>query len=921
VLTAPDPPSSILDRVRAAPRLWKWLAGMALAFALLRIGMPAALVWGIEWAAQSQAGARLEVTDVSLSVLSGELTLLGVTVAQPDADPARPIDPETALLQLARVHLGIEWFDLLVGKINIPLLVIESPTARVAQRPDGSLAIPAPPADESIGAESVAPQPEIPEETVVAPSEEAQRVESSAATDPAAVVEVAEGTPAEPPATAVSPSEPSEAPALGWDIAVDRFELSDADFRVSRQSTGEVVAEFAADHFGLESLRVESGATSLGGIALERPVMKMQRDWAMNLGGGDDAADADPADASEPIPLRLAQIDVSSGGFTLQTPRGPLAASIRLAASDIGIDADHRFPVDVGVKLGEGRVELKGQVGLNPLYYEGQFNWTALAVPPFLLLNFPEVVPWLNSCDADGAFQVSFRSSPGDGPLGVTARGTSTVSSVSFKDPDSGELALEWKQLQVDARRIFVPIDPDGAPATEPILVEFASARLETPNIRYTNPPDALGRLTAALGALPPEPPAPEAAEEAGEETSEPPEVAADDEAPAPGGPAMLLTTDRLEIVDGTLHYVDRTVSPTHETQINGLAAKFGNLQLAPPSAQTIDMRGLIQKTGTFRLTGGLPGGRGRLQFDLKALDLVSYDSLARNAGWAVHSGSSTLKSEIRIGSNSYEADNRLVLHDFSVQPNEQGGFSATFGVSLDLALALLRDPFGDITLTIPVAMKRDEVGLGMGSIVLSALRSALMGALTSPFKLVGALLPDGGGPPSFDAVAFQPGSDALPADHADRVEPLAKLLNDRPGLALALNGQWAEADTPAVALQILTEKAQSGGDFPDVEGGSFFARRRVAGALRERADGGVGALEPADEQLLQAYIAAQPVEAARLASLAQARAEALLGAFAAVGVPPDAVSMDGPASGDVAGVALGLGPRPLQGGDPEPAP
>jgi hypothetical protein len=96
----------------------------------------------------------------------------------------------------------------------------------------------------------------------------------------------------------------------------------------------------------------------------------------------------------------------------------------------------------------------------------------------------------------------------------------------------------------------------------------------------------------------------------------------------------------------------------------------------------------------------------------------------------------------------------------------------------------------------------------------------------------------------------------------------------------------------------------------PEIEGASFFARRRLTSALRERANGEAGALEAEDEALLARYVEAQQVPDARYEALAQARARAVVAAFTSAGAPSGALSIAPAARADEPGVGIGMGLR-----------
>jgi len=222
------------------------------------------------------------------------------------------------------------------------------------------------------------------------------------------------------------------------------------------------------------------------------------------------------------------------------------------------------------------------------------------------------------------------------------------------------------------------------------------------------------------------------------------------------------------------------------------------------------------------------------------------------------------------------------VLHALDVSSHDPGAFQKSFGIPIDLALALLRDPRGDISLDIPVAIDASGATTGVGTVVRGALRQALVGALSSPLKLAGALLPGGGAEASFAPLEAEPGKAELAPSAQARLEPLAALLTSRPALGLRLAGRTGPADRAPVAEAILVERALADEDWPKVEDAGIFARRRVRAALAERGRGGSAELDAEDQALLARYVAALQVPAERMRELARRRAEAARTALAA---------------------------------------
>ena len=110
--------------------------------------------------------------------------------------------------------------------------------------------------------------------------------------------------------------------------------------------------------------------------------------------------------------------------------------------------------------------------------------------------------------------------------------------------------------------------------------------------------------------------------------------------------------------------------------------------------------------------------------------------------------------------------------------------------------------------------------------------------------------------------------------------------------------------------MEILSQKSVSGGQFPEVEGGSFFARRRVVGAVRARAAGDEGVLDAEDAALLERYVTAQEVPAERFHALAEARAKATDSALADLGAPTGATGLKAVEVAEMPDVAIAFHPR-----------
>jgi hypothetical protein len=270
-----------------------------------------------------------------------------------------------------------------------------------------------------------------------------------------------------------------------------------------------------------------------------------------------------------------------------------------------------------------------------------------------------------------------------------------------------------------------------------------------------------------------------------------------------------------------------------------------------------------------------------RVDTKLERLPLAQFNPYATAAiGYSVASGAASLTSKVDWGASRYAADNRIVLDRLALGGAQgESLFLQRLGIPLTVALGLMRDLNGRISLGVPVAGDREKgMRIDLGSIVLEALLRAIVGAVASPLKLLGAVTMAGERIGGFapTPIPFAPGLAELAADGGARVEELAKALASLPALTVALNGTAGAEDERALReMQVLADLEADQGFIGAVRN---LPERRARNAIREaltaRARGEAGALDAEYHPKLDEWVAPKQVTDARLAELGRARAE-----------------------------------------------
>jgi hypothetical protein len=418
-----------------------------------------------------------------------------------------------------------------------------------------------------------------------------------------------------------------------------------------------------------------------------------------------------------------------------------------------------------------------------------------------------------------------------------------------------------------------------------------------------------------------PAPPVETTAPAPGEDGAAPPAAAPPLDAAPPAAAPVELTLAELVIDAGEVTVVDRTVQPFYRGRV--AAIELDASALAYPETRFREVR----------LTAKAPGGspievRARqkgevleLTVDTEGLVLPQLNPYVAGAsGYSIASGTFTLTSKLRLDGAGYQSESRLSFDDLDVAGAEGDSlFAERFGLSLSLALALLRDVSGRIALTVPVSGDRSgSVRPDVAPIVAEALSRALINALASPLKLLGALSLDGD-----KVTAFAPepiGFDVAGARVADdawwRIEQLTGVLAASPALRVDLTGEAGPEDLRALQEAAVLADLQADQGFLATlrHLPSRGTRNAVRDALAARAKGEAAALDEEERAQLEEWIVAKGIGDAELRALASARQERLREILSTdYGLEADRVGLGDAAPDAAAGkaqVAVKIAPR-----------
>jgi flagellar motor protein MotB len=591
--------------------------------------------------------------------------------------------------------------------------------------------------------------------------------------------------------------------------------------------------------------------------------------------------------------LALARAAVDVDDALPARPVHLVLAPLALTAADLSTVAGVRGRVELrsGVN-GLGTVSLAGGISFNPLAAKLAVNAKELPLVPLQGYVTDRLHLVVNDGAASAAGELTVAAG-GPAPI-VGFTGRAAIGRLATVDAHAAEDLVRWDSLAFDGVSF----------ASEPFRLSIADVTLAGLASKVIVAADGTINLSRVLGVAPP-PPASENEDEKERPAaaSSPAPTPASIATPAPAaaapeaGAADAVRIDKVTLSDGAIVFIDRSVSPEFRMDVTGLAGSVSGLSSLASTAADVDLHATINGQAPLSFTGKVNPLAGNLFLDIKVaardLDLPPVSPYSGvYAGYTIQRGKLDLDLAYKVAQRRLEAQNKIELDQFDF--GEKVASPKATHLPVRLAISLLKDRQGRITLNLPVSGSLDDPKFRVGRIILKMVVNLLVKVATSPFSLLGSLF--GGSNAQLDTVAFAPGAATLDAPARASLDTLAKALNDRPGLRLEIAGRSDEvADREglrriglerAIKREKLDDLVKRGGTAPSLDAvtvapaeyDEYLTRAYKHGKFaKPRNFLGIAKKEPAPE-MEKLLLASLDPTADALRHLAAARAEAVQG-------------------------------------------
>ncbi|MBI6943178.1 DUF748 domain-containing protein [Pseudomonas putida] len=451
-----------------------------------------------------------------------------------------------------------------------------------------------------------------------------------------------------------------------------------------------------------------------------------------------------------------------------------------------GFDSLNQSPFTLKLDTGigkQGKLQAAGQVNLAPVTAKLDVSTRDIDLRIAQAYLSPFIRLELRSGMLDSDLKVDLKRTE---PLAFTVAGKAQVNQLHTLDTIKGRDFVKWQQ-----------VDVDGLSYVHGDALTIDKVTLLQPYARFIINED---RTTSVDDLLIPQP--------AGAPAS-----AKSPPASATASKPLGIHIGQININDGSANFADLTLPPNFATAIQQLNGQIGTLDNRKPAPAKVDVKGKVDRYAPVTIKGALNPFNPLASLDIatsfKRVELTTLTPYSgKFAGFRIRKGRLNLDLHYLITNGQLKAENKVVVEQ--LQLGEKVDSPDAVDLPIRLAVALLKDTEGKISIELPVTGDLNNPQFSVMPIVWQTLRNLVLRAAQAPFKFIGGLIA-GGDSQDLGNVAFAPGSSELSADAQSALDKLASALKERPELRLEIEGTSAQSsDGPLIAQQRLEREYQA---------------------------------------------------------------------------------------------------------------
>jgi hypothetical protein len=470
-------------------------------------------------------------------------------------------------------------------------------------------------------------------------------------------------------------------------------------------------------------------------------------------------------------------VRVALGDYRYEPPITCDAHVVSATVRDVTNDGKAPMRFEATLRLAQGgMVDGSGTIAQNFDGIEAQVEMNQVALAPFRPLLAHYATLDLKSGHVSASARVGYQAH-GEGPA-LRASGAVTIGDLLVSESETGDRFLSWKTLSTD----------DMTFTLAPNRLRIKEIRVTEPGAKVVIAKDRSLNLVRVLRteAGPTEPVA----------TSDGPRHGAA-AAPGPKRPESRsepfdARVARVSVRNGTVDFADLSLVLPFSTRISRFSGTAVGISTERTGRTEVRFRGGIEPSGFANVEGGLSAYDPKAFTDIRVqFQNVEMPPLspytATFAGRAVAAGRLSLDLQYRIVDKALVGQNKVVMDNFKL--GERVEAPNAFDLPLDLAITLLKDSDGRISVGVPIQGNVGHPTFDYRHLIREAIANLITRVVSAPFRALGRLF--GGVDEEVGRIDFAPGSAWLRPPEREKLDKVAHVLSERRQLRLVIRGPF----------------------------------------------------------------------------------------------------------------------------------
>ena len=278
---------------------------------------------------------------------------------------------------------------------------------------------------------------------------------------------------------------------------------------------------------------------------------------------------------------------------------------------------------------------------------------------------------------------------------------------------------------------------------------------------------------------------------------------------PVTGTPSsVVMRIGQTVITGGNVNFTDNFIQPNYHANLTGISGSIGTISSDNPQVATVELNGKVDDDAPLLISGSMNPLSTPVFLDIKGsangIELTKLTPYAaKYAGYVIEKGKLSAQASYKIENQQLTAENEVRLDQLTF--GERVDSPSATKLPVMLAVALLRDNQGRITINLPISGSLADPQFSVSSIIFKVFVNIITKAVTSPFALLGSMF---GGGEELAYLEFNPGSAVLTPAATEKLDNLAKALKERTSLHLDITGRVdVKSDTEGVRHEMLENR------------------------------------------------------------------------------------------------------------------